>query len=67
MKLQRLAGHAPLAFAMLVAAVLQATLIARLPTVSADGITFIAIACASCPTERPRHFATTTSTPVIPL
>jgi hypothetical protein len=40
----RLTGYAPLALAILTAALLQAIHIARAPTISADGITFIAIA-----------------------
>jgi hypothetical protein len=40
----RLTGYAPLALAILTAALLQAIHVARAPTISADGITFIAIA-----------------------
>lgn len=40
----RLIAYAPLALAILTAALLQAIHIARAPTISADGITFIAIA-----------------------
>ncbi len=44
MALRPSASHAWLAVALVATAVLQAVLIARLPTISADGITFIAMA-----------------------
>jgi len=44
MDTRRLLPYAPLALALMVAAVLQAVHVARAPTISADGITFIAIA-----------------------
>ncbi len=40
----RLTGYAPLALVVLLAALLQAIHVARAPTISADGITFIGIA-----------------------